>query len=221
MDATLQQSLAHCKQHIERRLDKRDNRGCRRPALTANNIHYELAERTRAIAAGGIGLIHRVVKTLGLDEDINARLKCSRSTCLITSRITCSTLLTTCWPAAHAWSIWNCGETTKCTGCLGARRIPDPTTAGDFCRRFHRYEIHLLQEAFNDMPARSGGGSPRRSSPKPRSTGMARWCRPRASAKRAWTSLTKALGAFIRWWSRWPKRAKSWRWSTVGQSAQP
>ena len=32
---------------------------------------------------------------------------------------------------------------------LGARRIPDPTTAGDFCRRFDAAAIFLLQEIFN------------------------------------------------------------------------
>ena len=36
------------------------------------------------------------------------------------------------------------------SGCLGARRIPDPTTAGDFCRRFAKWDIHLLQETFNE-----------------------------------------------------------------------
>jgi hypothetical protein len=32
---------------------------------------------------------------------------------------------------------------------LGARRIPDPTTAGDFCRRFDAAAIDALQETFN------------------------------------------------------------------------
>ena len=32
---------------------------------------------------------------------------------------------------------------------LGARRIPDPTTAGDFCRRFDAGDIDRLQEVFN------------------------------------------------------------------------
>ena len=32
---------------------------------------------------------------------------------------------------------------------LGARRIPDPTTAGDFCRRFDAHRINLLQEILN------------------------------------------------------------------------
>jgi hypothetical protein len=33
---------------------------------------------------------------------------------------------------------------------LGARRIPDPTTAGDFCRRFDAGDIDCLQEVFNE-----------------------------------------------------------------------
>jgi len=34
---------------------------------------------------------------------------------------------------------------------LGAQRIPDPTTAGDFCRRFHPLSIHMLMEIFNGV----------------------------------------------------------------------
>ena len=40
---------------MEQRLDKNDNSGCERPMITASNIHYDIAERTRAVAAGGIG----------------------------------------------------------------------------------------------------------------------------------------------------------------------
>ena len=75
MNATIRQRLARCKRRIERRLDKRNTQGCDRPALTANNIHYELVERTRAISAGGIGLIHQLVKAIGLDEAINQRVQ--------------------------------------------------------------------------------------------------------------------------------------------------
>ena len=32
---------------------------------------------------------------------------------------------------------------------FGAQRIPDPTTAGDFCRRFHQQDILQLQRGFN------------------------------------------------------------------------
>jgi hypothetical protein len=50
--------LANCKRRIERRLDKKDLRGCSRPMMTASNIHYEIGGRSRGIAVGGIGAIH-------------------------------------------------------------------------------------------------------------------------------------------------------------------
>jgi hypothetical protein len=34
---------------------------------------------------------------------------------------------------------------------LGARRIPDPTTAGDFCRRFSADDVQTLQDIFDDI----------------------------------------------------------------------
>jgi hypothetical protein len=34
---------------------------------------------------------------------------------------------------------------------LGAQRIPDPTTAGDFCRRFTTESINILQDAYDDV----------------------------------------------------------------------
>jgi len=37
---------------------------------------------------------------------------------------------------------------------LGAERIPDPTTAGDFCRRFTPADVLQLMEAFNHMRLR-------------------------------------------------------------------
>ena len=33
---------------------------------------------------------------------------------------------------------------------IGASRIPDPTTAGDFCRRFDSEQINALMDAFNE-----------------------------------------------------------------------
>ena len=37
---------------------------------------------------------------------------------------------------------------------LGAQRIPDPTTAGDFCRRFDEAAIEALQTAINETRVR-------------------------------------------------------------------
>src|SRR5258708_17025499 len=35
---------------------------------------------------------------------------------------------------------------------LGAQRIPDPTTAGDFCRRFCLGDVLALMDAINEAP---------------------------------------------------------------------
>ena len=34
---------------------------------------------------------------------------------------------------------------------LAAQRIPDPTTAGDFCRRFEAHDVEMLMEAINEV----------------------------------------------------------------------
>jgi hypothetical protein len=118
--------------------------------MTAANIHYEIAERTRATGAGGIGAMHLLVRKLGLDQAIDRDLQ----------------LLKFHLPyheSDHVLSIaYNLLAGGACLehlewlrsdeaylDALGARRIPDPTTAGDFCRRFDAGDIDGLQEVFN------------------------------------------------------------------------
>ena len=74
MNARIRKQIEQRKRRIARRLDKHDNRGCDRPIMTATNIHYEIADRTRATAHGGIGAIHLLVKRLGLDRVIDEAL---------------------------------------------------------------------------------------------------------------------------------------------------
>jgi hypothetical protein len=45
----IRQKLANSKRRIQRRLDKADLPGCAKPMITASNIHYEIAERSRGI----------------------------------------------------------------------------------------------------------------------------------------------------------------------------
>jgi hypothetical protein len=69
----IRRKLAERKRRIKARLDK-TKLDCECPVISASNIHYELADRTQAISAGGIGMIHQMVKRLGLDDAINQRL---------------------------------------------------------------------------------------------------------------------------------------------------
>ena len=74
MNPKIRKQIARRKRRMARRLDKNDNRGCDRPIMTAANIHYELAERTRATANGGIGAMHLLVRKLELDQAIDRHL---------------------------------------------------------------------------------------------------------------------------------------------------
>ena len=66
---SIRQKLANSKRRIQRRLDKTNLRGCAKPIMTASNIHYEIAQRTRGLSVGGIGAIHALATRLGLGFD--------------------------------------------------------------------------------------------------------------------------------------------------------
>jgi hypothetical protein len=62
------------KRKIRQRLDRPVTAPSPDPVFTAPNIHYEVADKTRAIAPGGIGAIQLLVKKLALAEAIDERL---------------------------------------------------------------------------------------------------------------------------------------------------
>jgi hypothetical protein len=139
------------KRRIARRLDKKDSRGCDRPMMTASNIHYEIADRTRATAAGGIGAIHLLVRKLKLDQEIDRRLQLLK---LHLPYHESDHVLAVAYNLLAGGSCLEHLELLRqdeaFLDALGARRIPDPTTAGDFCRRFEAEDIDRLQEVFNE-----------------------------------------------------------------------
>ena len=161
MNAIIRRELAHRKRRIERRLDKKDLRGCSQPMMTASNIHYEIAARSRGISSGGIGAIHALVRQVGLIEALDRRLE----------------LLKIHLPYHESDHVLALAYLPLCGGtclqdlellrhdevlldALGARRIPDPTTAGDFCRRFSRDSIQTLLDIINDTRLEVWAGQP-------------------------------------------------------------
>jgi hypothetical protein len=150
--AKIRQQLNRSKRRIERRLDKRNLQGCERPMFTASNIQYEISGRERGIAHGGIGAMHTLARRLGLIDAIDRYLVVFEVLHL---------------PYHESDHVLNFAYNSLCGGtcledielrrndeafldALGARRIPDPTTAGDFCRRFNAGKIRALQNAFHE-----------------------------------------------------------------------
>jgi len=157
----MRQKLTNSKRRIQRRLDKTNLRGCSKPMMTASNIRYEIAERSRGIGVGGIGAIHMLVRQIGLIEAIDHRLE----------------VLKIHLPYHESDHVLALAYLPLCGGtclqdlellrndevlldALGARRIPDPTTAGDFCRRFTPETIHMLLDIIDDSRIRVWAGQP-------------------------------------------------------------
>lgn len=144
--------VAARKRRLLKRLDKFNYpRDLSRPMLRAGKVQYELAGRGSGTAYGGIGLVQQLVRKLGLAEAIDRRLH----------------LFKVHLPYHESDHVLNLAYNALCAGTcledlelrrqdeaylnlLGAERIPDPTTAGDFCRRFAREHLAALQAAYDE-----------------------------------------------------------------------
>jgi Transposase DDE domain group 1 len=120
------------------------------PALGSRTIHVELSEKARGLTHGGLGPLHSFVQRLGLPERINSQVS----------------LLQVHRGYHESDHVLNIAYNALCEGdclqdierrqhdevhldLLGTQRLPDPTTAGDFCRRFTVESLLDLEEVFH------------------------------------------------------------------------
>jgi hypothetical protein len=144
--------LRRRKQRIQYRLRDIHWKEQDKPMFSAKNIHYEIADRSRGLAYGGIGCMQLLARHTGLVQALNDRL----------------TLLKRHVPYYESDHVLNIAYNLLCNGdcledierlrndevyldALGAQRIPDPTTAGDFCRRFIREDVEILMDIINEI----------------------------------------------------------------------
>jgi hypothetical protein len=142
--------LRERQQRVLNRIENRHEPERDQPMMTAINIHYELADRVQGLAAGGIGAMLLLARRIGLINDIDHNLH----------------LLKRHLPYHESDHVLNIALNILAGGtriehlelrrndevyldALGARRIPDPTTAGDFCRRFSESDVVTLMDAIN------------------------------------------------------------------------
>jgi len=151
VNTTTHQKLARRKRRIEKRLARRRFKNQPRPMLKAKNIHYELADRARAIACGGIGLAHLLASSLGLPQLIDQHIHVLKRHLPYHESDHVLSLAYNILADGHCIEDLEHLRTNEAAlDALGAQRIPDPTTAGDFCRRFQSdQQILLLMESFN------------------------------------------------------------------------
>ena len=147
--------LRRCKRKIGKRLARREWSDQRKPMFAARNIHYEMAERTRAISCGGIGAFHLLAQQTGLVKVINRSVR----------------LLKRHLPYFESDHVLNIAYNPLTGGtclddielrrndeayldALDTERIPDPTTEGDFTRRFSEEDVVALMEGVNQIRVR-------------------------------------------------------------------
>ncbi len=119
--------------------------------MAGGNIHYEMGEKGQGLSCGGIGAIHQMAQRVGLVKAIDDRLE----------------LLKIHVPYHESDHVLNIAYNVMVGGvrledielrrqdevflnAVGAQRIPDPTTAGDFTRRFEESDIVELMECVNE-----------------------------------------------------------------------
>jgi len=120
------------------------------PMFSSGRVHYEVSDRIRATGVGGIGAVHQMIRRLKLDRRIDAAVK----------------VLKRHLPYHESDHVLNIAYCLMAGGTkledlevlrrdvsymdmLGAERIPDPTTAGDFLRRLGEGEIRRLMDTVN------------------------------------------------------------------------
>ena len=131
--------------------------------FTTGKVGYEIGANIEATCFGGVAAVHRLVTRLGLVEAIDAELE----------------LLKVHLPYHESDHVLNLAYNVLCGGvrledierlrhdtaymnALGADLIPDPTTAGDFCRRFTAADVETLMDAINSVRPKlwAGRGKP-------------------------------------------------------------
>jgi hypothetical protein len=144
--------LRNRKRRIAWRLRPRQWPEQARPMFAASNIQYEVAGRAQGVTAGGLGAIHLLARRVGLVRMLDEVLH----------------LLQRHLPYHESDHVLNLAYNVMAGNTrledlewlrndeayldlLGAQRIPDPTTAGDFLRRFREADIVALMDGINSI----------------------------------------------------------------------
>ncbi len=154
--------LERKKRRLAKRLDRRNRPAGPQPVFRTAHVTYEVSEKTTATNAGGVAAAHVLAKKLGLIEEIDRTLD----------------LLKVHLPYHESDHVTNIAYNIMAGGTrledlevlrqdepymdmLGTDRIPDPTTAGDFLRRFSALDVIALMEAVNPIRVKLWKRQPR------------------------------------------------------------
>ncbi len=155
MNPNLLNKLRKRKRRILKRIENVPGPERERPMIAASNIHYELANRVQGLACGGIGAMLLVARKTGLISDIDSRLHLLKRHLPYHESDHVLNIAINFLAGGHKLEHLELRRNDEVyLNALGAQWIPDPTTAGDFCRRFHFGDILDLIDAINEARLR-------------------------------------------------------------------
>ena len=138
-------------EELERRLDRswRPKSGGR--VLRGGNIVYDVSSRMEGVSSGGLGLIVQLVKRLKVAERIDERVRVlKRHLPYRESDHVLNLIYNVMSGGVCLQDVKSRREDVSYLESVGARKIPAPSTEGDFLRRFKQEDVLALQEAFNE-----------------------------------------------------------------------
>jgi hypothetical protein len=159
---TTRKKLDRRKRRIAIRNDRKKDDRKDKKVLGAAPIRYDVDSRNTGTADGGAGLMRQVIDSVGIANALDENLS----------------LLKVHRPYHESDHVLAFAFNALCGGTciedfehrrkdegllnsIGAYTFPDPTTAGDFCRRFTPETIEALMRAFNETRAKVWKTQPR------------------------------------------------------------
>jgi hypothetical protein len=118
--------------------------------MSGSNIQYQMADRAQAVSCGGIGAIHLMAQKIGLVEQIDRDVEVlKRHLPYHESDHVLSLAYNIVAGGVRIEDLELRRSNEAFLNGLGAQRLPDPTTAGDFTRRFGEGDTLALMESIN------------------------------------------------------------------------
>jgi hypothetical protein len=122
------------------------------PVIRGGNIHYQVSQKQRGIAHGGVGLLLQLVDLIGLREKVDDQLHLLKQYRPYTESDHVLNFVLNAWCDGTTLDDMEARrQDAAFLDAIGAQRLPDPTTAGDFCRRFDDEAVLNLMDAIDAM----------------------------------------------------------------------
>lgn len=119
--------------------------------LSEAPVVYEASEKTRAVPHGGLALFHQIAVRTGLTRVLNSVPVLIRHLPYHESDHWLNIAYNILGGGTALEHIEYRRNDPVHLDMLGTHSIPDPTTAGDFCRRFSRERLDRLQDRINEV----------------------------------------------------------------------